>query len=132
MLGASLKNLTFVHVIEDMIGETCFPVQVYDSHRFTIDLINEAGERTSRAFRAHSRKSGRMRDLSELMQIVRKLPSTRFFKLGCGEVVLLDAKDVCLCLLTQLESGLTTMGHMRISDDCRQKADMWIDIINKI
>ena len=132
MLGASLKNLTFNHVIEDMIGEETFPVKVYDPRRFEIDLVDESGARNKGHFRAHSHKSGRMRDSVELMEMVRKLPSTGVFPIGCGEVLLLDAKDVCLCLLTHLKEGLTTMGHRRVSEECRKKADTWIEYINRI
>lgn len=129
MFGASLKNLTFNHVIEDMIGEESFPVRVYDSRRFEIDLIDEVGVRSKGAFRTHSHKSGRMRDSVELMGIVRRLPSTKVFPLGCGEVLVLDAKDVCICLLAQLKNGITTMGHRHVSVNCRNKADYWINYL---
>ncbi len=132
MLGASLKNLTFNHVIEDMIGEDSFPVRVYDPRRFEVDLVDDSGTRYRGHFRAHSHKSGRMRDSVELMEMVRNLPSTKVFPIGCGEVLLLDAKDVCLCLLTQLKGGLTTMGHRKVSEGCIQKADTWIDYIKRI
>lgn len=132
MFGASLKNLTFNHVIEDMIGEDSFPVRVYDPRRFEVELINESGDRTTGLFRAHSHKSGRMRDSVELMEIVRNLPSTRVFPFGCGEVLLLDARDVCICLLTHLKEGLTTMGHRHISENCRDKADYWINYISQL
>lgn len=132
MFGASLKNLTFNHVIEDMIGEDSFPVKVYDPHRFDIELVDESGTRTSGRFRAHSHRSGRMRDSDELMAMVRNLPSTLVLPIGCGVVLLLDAKDVCLLLLAGLKEGLTTMGHRRVTDDCRQKADYWIDFIGRI
>lgn len=132
MLGASLKNLTFNHVIEDMIGEESFPVRVYDPRRFEVDLVDDSGTRYRGRFRAHSHRSGRMRDSVELMEMVRNLPSTKVFPIGCGEVLLLDAKDVCLCLLTQLKEGLTTMGHRRVSEECKQKADKWIEYISRI
>ena len=132
MFGASLKNLTFNHVIEDMIGEETFPVQVYDPRRFEIDLIDESGIRNRGHFRAHSLKSGRMRDSEELMKIVRNLPSTRILPIGCGEVLVLDAKDVCICLLSQLKNGLTTMGHRHISENCRMKTDYWIDYLHQL
>ena len=132
MFGASLKNLTFNHVIEDMIGEESFPVKVYDPHCFEIELVDEDGKRSMGRFRAHSHKSGRMRDSVELMERVRNLPSTVVLPVGCGEVLLLDAKDVCVCLLSGLKEGLTTMGRRRVSDKCMQKADYWIDYIGKI
>lgn len=126
MLGAALKHLTFSHVPEDLIGEKDFPVHVYDSHRFSIDVINEEGVKMKGTFRAHSYSSGRKRDSSEIMGIIRNLASTHVFQLGCGEVILLDSRDVILCLLKQLKSGITTMGHRRVSEACKSVADKWI------
>lgn len=77
-------------------------------------------------FRAHSHSSGRKRDSSEVMGRIRNLASTQVFQLGCGEVLLLDSRDVILCLLTQLKAGVTTMGHRRVSDACKHLADKWI------
>lgn len=132
MFGAGLSHLTFGHVLEDMIGEDDFPVHVYDTHRFEVDLIDADGVRTKGTFRAHSHRSGRKRDSAELMDKVRHLPSTKVMGLGCGEVILLDTRDVILCMLTQLKSGLTTMGHRRVSEGCRQKADYWIRQIEQL
>lgn len=126
MMGAALKHLTFSHVPEDLIGEKDFPVHVYDSRRFSIDVINEEGERMRGTFRAHSYSSGRKRDSSEIMEIIRNLASTQVFQLGCGEVLLLDSRDVILCLLTQLKTGVTTMGRREVSDACKNIAEKWI------
>ena len=132
MFGAGLSHLTFGHILEDMIGEANFPVRVYDPHRFEVELINEEGIRIKGSFRAHSHKSGRKRDSSEIMGIVRNLPSSKVMRLGCGEVILLDARDVILCMLEQLKSGLTTMGHRRVSEECKHKADYWMGKIKQL
>lgn len=132
MFGAALKSFTFRHIIEDMIGEESFPVKVYDRRRFEIKLVDEDGTVKSGVFRAHSRRSSRLRDSVELLRIIRNLPSTKVFPLGCGEVILLDARDVCICLLRQLKSGITTMGHRRVSDKCIARADHWIDYIEHL
>ena len=132
MFGAGLSHLTIGHVLEDMIGETDFPIHVYDPHRFEVGLINEKGVMTKGSFRAHSHKSGRKRNSSEIMGIVRNLPSSKVMRLGCGEVILLDARDVILCMLEQLKSGLTTMGHRRVSEECKQKTDYWIGKIKQL
>lgn len=129
MFGAALKHLTFSHMPEDMIGEDDFPVHVYDPRRFEIDVINENGVRVKGLFRGHSHSSGRKRDSSEIMGVIRNLPSTKVFKIGCGEVLLLDSRDVILCMLTQLKYGVTTMGHRKVSASCKEKADEWIRYI---
>lgn len=132
MFGATLNSLTFRHIVEDMIGEESFPVKVYDRRRFEIRLVDEKGTVKNGIFRAHSRKSSRLRDSTELLHFIRELPSTKVFPLGCGEVVLLDARDVCLCLLRQLKAGNTTMGRRRVSDKCIARADSWIDYIEHL
>ena len=132
MIGASLKNLTFVHVVEDMIGDDALPIRIYDPHVFEIKVIDEFGTETQGCFQTHSRKSSRMRDTEEIMNKVRNLDSTKVFKVGCGEVLLLDAKDVCLCLLSNLKNGVSSMGQVHISQECVRRADNWINRIEQI
>lgn len=132
MFGASLSHVTFCHVLEDMIGENDYPVEVYDSRRFEVRLLNEDGVMVNGTFRAHSHKNGRMRDSSEIMRIVRSLPTTRTIPIGCGEVILLDARDVILCLLSQLKLGITTSGRRKVSDACKFRADEWIRRISQL
>ena len=132
MLGATLSHLTFGHVLEDLIGEEYYPQRVYDPQRFEIDVINEEGVRKKGVFRAHSHKSGRRRDSVEIMGIIRGLPSTKVMTLGCGEVLLLDARDVMLCLLGQLKLGLTTMGRQKVSLACKERADGWIRFVSAL
>ena len=134
MFGAPIKNLTFIHVIEDMIGEDSFPVHIYDPHRYPVDLFNENGMKTTGCFRAHSLKSGRIRARGngEFIETINNLPSTKVYSLGCGEVILIDAKDLCLCLLSLLKKGITTMGHRKVSEACKKKADEWIDYLNRL
>ena len=132
MFGAALSHLTFTHVLQDLIGEKDYPAPLYDPRRFEVELIDEEGLRAKGTFRAHSHKCGRQRDSSEIMGIIRNLPSTKVYRLGCGEVILLDARDVMRCLLTQLKSGVTTMGHRKVSEACKKKADEWIDYLNRL
>ena len=132
LFGSSMKNFTFIRVVDDMIGEECYPVKVYDPHRFEISLIDESGEKRKGTFRTHSHRSGRMLDTHILMARVRRLPSTKVFPLGCSEVVLTDARDVALCLLESLKDGETVMGHKRVSEECKKKADYWIDYIKTL
>lgn len=132
MFGATLTHLTLCHVLEDMIGEDLYPIHVYDPHRYEVDLINEEGIRTKGMFRSHSHKSARKRDATEIMGIIRTLPSTKVLHLGCGEVILLDARDVMMCLLTQLKFGVTTMGRRKVSEACRARADEWIRFIEQL
>lgn len=128
MFGASLKYLTFGHVVEDLIGEEYYPIPVYDSRRFEIDLINEDGMRQKGTFRAHSHKNGFYRDTPVVIERIRNLSSTRILPLGCGEVILLDARDLLSCLLTQLKLGVTIPGR-KVSEACQARADKWVEFI---
>ena len=129
MFGASLKYLTFSHVMDDLIGDHDYPVPVYDSRRFEIDVINEDGVRTKGTFRAHSHKNGFNRECPETTDMIRNLPSTRIMRLGCGEVLLLDAREVLVCLLSQLKAGVTGAGRKKVSEKCQKQADKWIEFI---
>lgn len=128
MFGASLKYLTFGHVVDDLIGEENYPIPVYDPRRFEIDVINEVGLRQKGTFRAHSHKNGFYRDSPVVIERIRNLPSTIIFPLGCGEVILLDARDLLSCLLTQLKLGVSIPGR-KISEACQERADKWIELI---
>ena len=132
MFGATLKNFTFNHVIEDLIGEDCYPVRVYDPRKFKIKLVNESGIIQYGIFRAHSYRSSRMHDGIELMGKLFSLPSTRVYNIGCGQALLLDAKDVCMCELKHLKEGLTIMGHRRVSQKCVERADYWIERLEQL
>ena len=66
------------------------------------------------------------------MKKVRDLGSTKVFQVGCGEVLLLDAKDVCLCLLSNLKNGVSSMGQIHVSQECIQRADNWINRLEQI
>ncbi len=132
MLGATLKNFTFNHVLEDIIGEDCYPVHVYDRHSYRIKVIDKLGNSQLGYFRAHSRINSIRIDGIELMGMVLALPSTKIVPIGCGQALLLDAKDVILCILTQLKYGLTIYGHRHVSDTCIRRANYWIDYINRL
>ena len=132
MFGSSMKNFTFIRIVDDMIGEECFPVKVYDPRVFEVDLVDSSGVRHRGRFRTHAHKSGRLLDTRELMVKVRQLPSTRIIPLGCSEIILTDARDVTTCLLENLKDGLTIMGHKHISEECKKKADNWIDYIRQL
>ena len=132
MLGASLKNFTFFHVLEDIMGQDCYPIHVYDPRKFKIELIDELGFSQTGSFRAHSHKNSWKLDGAELLGKVVSLPSTKTINIGCGRVLLLDAKDVILCLLKSTKEGITLYGHRRISKYCQQKADYWINYIRQL
>ena len=132
MFGATLNHLTFTHVLQDIIGEKDYPVPVYDPRRFEVEVIDEKGARMRGTFRAHSHRCGWKRDSSEILRIIRNLPSTRIIPLGCGDVILLDARSVLSCLLTQLKSGITTMGRRKVTAECQKIADEWIVYLKQL
>ena len=132
MFGTTLKNFTFIHVLEDIIGEDCYPVKVYDPHIYKIRLIDESGTINYGFFQAHSHRNSLKIDGAELMGLIAKLPSTKHYHIGCGEVMLLDAREVLLSQLNLLKRGITLMGHRRVSDKCKQRADYWIDYFEQL
>lgn len=132
MFGATLKNLTFVHVIEDLIGEDLYPVKLYDPRKYSIKLVDESGGSLYGSFRTHSYKNSILNDGEELLGKMLGLPSTTICPIGCSEVILLDARDSIICMLDNLKAGITRMGHRHVSESCRQKADYWIKKIERL
>ena len=131
LFGATFKNLTFVHVLEDIIGEDCYPVKMYDPRMFEIKVVDGSGVSHYGSFRAHSYRNSVLNDGEELYSKVLSLPSTIICPIGCSEVILLDARDTIICMLENLSVGITRMGRRRISECCRQKAEYWIKQIEQ-
>lgn len=126
MFGAELTHLTICHVAEDMIG-SCYPMNVY-SKPYLLEMVLPNGESYAGKYRAHNRRSGIFREgnTSKLIFFAKVLPSTQIYKLGVGEVVLLDAQELIMCELELLKNNYTTLGKLHVSKAAKAKADEWI------
>ena len=131
MLGAGLKHLTLIHVVEDLLGSD-FPSRIYTKQLFMVDVINKSGNEIKCKFRAHSKYRGLFRDVTEITNKIRLLPSTKILPLGASEIILMDAVDVVISLLLSLKNGVSAYGRCKLSAKGLEKANYWIDYFNKI
>jgi hypothetical protein len=60
------------------------------------------------------------------------LPSTKIFKLGCAEYILLDARDVVVSLLETLLDGRTAYGKVKLTKSAKEKTEYWINYFKSI
>jgi len=125
MFGAGLNHLTFIHVIEDLLGSD-FPFKVYSGKKYKIELINKTGTHSFGYFKAHNSFMGIFRNTDIITNPLRLLPTTRIFKLGCSEYILLDARDVIVSLLETLQDGKTAYGKVKLTIKAKEKTKYWI------
>lgn len=131
MLGAQLKSLTICHVVEDLMGKD-YPINVYSRKSFPITLKDKSGLEYRGSFRAHNKFGGLLRDGVKFTSSFRDLPSTKRIPVGCGEVYLLDARDITVHQLEMLKKGITPYGKLRVSNACIEKADKWITTLSSL
>lgn len=126
MIGAGVKHLTFNHIVDDLLGDD-FPVRVYAKRRYRINILDKSGNSTIGQFKAHREILGVYKNPKCVVNdAIRSLPSTIIYSLGCSELILLDARDVVICLLNSLKKGDTIYGKRRISKVASNKIDTLI------
>lgn len=122
LLGAKLNNLTFVHIIEDMLGDT-FPYKYYETKRYLIDCIDENGSVIKVETPCHNVRLGTRRNLNVFYgrlveeKIIKPIP------LGDSEIILLDAYKFTLFYLCQLEKGFSSYGKHKVTKELINKIE---------
>lgn len=125
MFGVGLSHLTLIHVIEDLLGDD-FPYRVYSKKKYKIDLIDKYGNQCVGYFKTHDSFKGLFRDTTIITNLLRELPSTKIFPLGCSELILMDAGDVIISLLESLQSGISAYGKVKMSTNGIDKINYWM------
>ncbi len=131
MLGAKLKHLTLIHVVEDLLGDD-YPVRIHTKRSFEINIINNDGDNFKSNFKTHSKYRGVFRDMTDVSNDLRNLHSTQIIPLGDGEFVLMDAIEIVLYLFENLKSGNSPYGRHKISKQANEKIDYWIDFFKTL
>lgn len=131
LLGAGLKYMTLVHVVEDLMGDL-YPKRVYEKKAYPVDIYRDGECIYHGNYHAHSPWMSAWRADGHLVELVHQLPSTRVIKLGASEIGYVNVRDVVVCGLEELKKGNSIYGHCRISDECRVKIEEWIETIRKM
>ncbi len=129
LFGSELHHLTFVHVLEDLLGNVFGNIY---TKAYEVQVINESGEKYSGRFKAHNRFRALMRKERNIFTSIRQLPSTRIFPLGCSELILLDSIDVMLCLLNLAKQGQSINAYFNVSNECEKKIEYWTDYFQQL
>lgn len=129
IIGAGLKHLTLGHLVEDMLGED-FPCKVYSFKDFEVRVRTREGDIFNGIYKAHHPFMSAIRTAEYIYSKIQLLPSTKIIPIGNSNIILLNARDVVVCMLQELEIGMTIYGYRRISSRCRQKIKYWINKIS--
>jgi len=131
MVGADIKHLTLCHLVEDLLGDD-YPISVYDRHSFPIDILNDSQCIHHGHYKAHSRLSGILRVPQYILSKILELPRTQIIPLGASRVILLNVRDVIICVLNELKKGNSIYGHVYIKKNVSKIIDEKINWIKNL
>ena len=122
LFGATLNNLTFIHAIEDMVGDE-HPVRVYSKHRFVVDCIDWDGNPLKVMTTCHAPFKGIMRDVERVRETMLSSGAMTTVPLGEGEFIMINCRKFTIEYLKMLASGRSIYGRHKVTDKLRDKID---------
>lgn len=131
MVGAGIKHLTLVHIVEDMLGDL-YPQRVYGRKEYLVDIYRDEECIHHGRYKAHSRWSGVLRVPEYVLSRIKALPSTKVVKLGGAELLYINARAAVICELEELKKGNSIYGWRYINGDCKLEIDRWIERIKEL
>ena len=116
LFGATMNNITFIHAIEDALGDL-YPVKrIYSTHRYSIDCITQDGEHVKVSTPVHNPLTSIRRDCNFLFDDGLKHGYVKCWKLGEGYVCDVDAGALARRYVDLLKSGRSIYGKCRKLD----------------
>lgn len=122
MLGATLNNLTYVHAIEDLIGDV-HPIKCYGKEKYQVDCIDQNGHALKVSTTYHNPIKGIIRDLSPLHDDLLKEGAMVAFPFGEAEIMLIDVKKFTRFYLNQLLRGRSIYGRHHVSAELQKRIE---------
>jgi aminoglycoside 3-N-acetyltransferase len=120
MLGAGINYLTFMHVIEDILGEF-YPINPYLKKRYTIELINMYGSKYTMETCCHNPFKRVKLDINNLLPYFIKFNAIERYTIGESEISVLDAKKVIYANYMALLEGVCTYGKFKLKRELKEK-----------
>ncbi len=114
LLGATLNNLTFIHAIEDMIGDA-LPFSPYCKRSFSIRCTDWNGQELTVSTPCHSPLKSMLRDLSMLEKPMKECGALNSCSLGSGQISLVDTYRFTNCYLNLMLQGKSIYGRHIVS-----------------
>lgn len=115
LLGATQNNVTFIHAIEDMLGDA-HPVTVYSKKKYDIKCIDNCGNSLVVQTTVHSPWAGAFRDCSIMTKLLKDYDAIQASSIGESSIMMFDCYNYTMAYLDYLASGFSIYGKHRVSD----------------
>lgn len=113
LFGATINNITFIHAVEDAIGDT-YPIKnIYDSHRYTINCITSASEKVKVETPVHNKWTSIRRDCSLFESDGLQKGYIHRYPLGEGFVYDIDSRKLAERYCELLKEGKSIYGKCK-------------------
>lgn len=113
LFGATMNNITFIHAIEDALGDA-YPVKhIYSKRRYSIDCVTADGEKVTVDTPVHDPFTSIRRDSNFLFDDGLRHGYLKAWKLGEGYVALLDTEAFTARYVEMLKKGESIYGRCR-------------------
>lgn len=120
LFGATLNNLTFIHAIEDILGD-CNPDNVYYKKRFSINCYDINGNNVIVNTSCHDPLHSIRRDASMFYDELVASGLMTVTKIGESEVCVLDAFGFTLFYLQKILDGRSIYGKVKLNKEFRER-----------
>jgi hypothetical protein len=131
MLGADLRYLTFLHVIEDIFGEY-FPIDPYLEKIYVMNVIDSSGTQKIVKTHCHNPLKSIDREAGRLLPYFLKYNAIKHYPIGESEISLLDAKKVVFSYHMALLDGVSIYGKFRLTKKLQLKIYEQIEALKSI
>lgn len=130
LFGATLNNITFVHAIEDALGDA-FPVKVYNKRRYRIRCIDGQGNELFVNTPVHNPVNSIKRNFGNTEEVMTQLGAFHSVPLGESAVSMLDCYEYTMAYLDYLLSGHSLYGRHKVTQELRDKIQAFKDKLNQ-
>jgi aminoglycoside 3-N-acetyltransferase len=120
MFGADLNYLTFIHVIEDMLG-IYFLLNPYLKKSYFMKVIDNIGEAHIVETYCHDPFKSIRRNVNNLIPYFIKYNAIESYKIGESAISILDVNRVVYAYYKALLNGMSIYGRFYLSDDRKNK-----------
>jgi aminoglycoside 3-N-acetyltransferase len=120
LFGVGLNVLTFVHVIEDILGD-CFPVNPYSKKEYQVRVFDNEGKEYVVKTPCHDPLKAIKRNGNNLMPYFLKYNAITTCPIGDSGISVLDARLALCAYCHALLDGVSLYGKFKIKEKMKEK-----------
>jgi aminoglycoside 3-N-acetyltransferase len=120
LFGVGPDYLTFLHVIEDILGDS-FPVNPYNKKEYQVRVFDYEGKMHTVKTPCHNPLEAIKRNGYNLMPYLLKYNAIKTYPIGDAEISVLDAKLVMYAYCQALLNGMSLYGKFKIKAKTKEK-----------